>query len=85
MADTLSIILERRDPARNMARFYVLAIQSTLFGDVALQRAWGRIGQHGRERLDLYLNEAQAVEALDQWLERKLRRGYALRSSSACP
>jgi len=82
MADTLSLILERRDPARNMARFYVLSIQTTLFGDVALQRAWGRIGRHGRQRLDLYLSEGQAVEALERWLARKLRKGYRLRSSS---
>jgi predicted DNA-binding WGR domain protein len=82
MADTLSLILERRDPARNMARFYVLSIQPTLFGDVAVQRAWGRIGRLGRERLDLYRSEVHAVEALEQWLARKLRKGYALRSSS---
>lgn len=32
------LVLERRDPARNMARFYVLTIEPTLFGDVALVR-----------------------------------------------
>ena len=26
------LVLERRDPARNMARFYVLTIEPTLFG-----------------------------------------------------
>jgi len=82
MADTLSLIPERRDPARNMARFSVLSLQPTVFGDVGLQRAWGRIGRHGRQRLDLYLSEAHAVEALEQWLARKLRKGYALCSPS---
>ena len=37
------LVLERRDPSRNMARFYVLAIEPTLFGDMALVREWGRI------------------------------------------
>src|SRR2546430_13587584 len=35
------LVLERRDPARNMARFYVLTIEPTLFGDTALVREWG--------------------------------------------
>lgn len=33
------LVLERRDPALNMARFYVLSIEPTLFGDAALVRA----------------------------------------------
>ncbi|WP_433996279.1 WGR domain-containing protein [Bradyrhizobium jicamae] len=47
------LVLERCDPARNMARFYVLTIEPTLFGDTALVREWGRLGQRGRRRLDL--------------------------------
>ena len=31
------LVLERRDPARNMARFYVLTIEPTLFGGVTPQ------------------------------------------------
>ena len=46
------LVLERRDATRNMARFYVLAIEPTLFGDTALIREWGRIGSAGRRRLD---------------------------------
>ena len=38
------LVLERRDPSRNMARFYVLAIEPTLFDDMALVREWGRVG-----------------------------------------
>jgi hypothetical protein len=30
--------------SRNMARFYVLAIEPTLFDEMALVREWGRIG-----------------------------------------
>lgn len=70
------LVLERRDPARNMARFYVLSIESTLFGDVALVREWGRLGTQGRRRLDLFREHVTASEALDAWLSRKVRRGY---------
>ena len=75
-------VLERRDPARNMARFYVLTIEPTLFGDTALVREWGRLGQRGRRRLDLFDGQVQAVEALESWLERKIRRGYVPRHSA---
>lgn len=72
------LVLERRDDARNMARFYVLAIEPTLFGDAALVREWGRIGAQGRRRLDLHADHAAAAEALETWLMRKARRGYRL-------
>jgi predicted DNA-binding WGR domain protein len=75
------LVLERRDPSCNMARFYVLAIESTLFGDAALVREWGRIGSLGRRRLDLHADMATAAEALDVWLDRKARRGYRVRAS----
>jgi predicted DNA-binding WGR domain protein len=78
MTDQLHLVLKRCDPSQNMARFYVLSISETLFGDVALRRAWGRIGREGRQRLDLYESETLAIEALDRWLRRKLRKGYVL-------
>jgi predicted DNA-binding WGR domain protein len=70
------LVLERRDPSRNMARFYVLAIEPTLFGDTALVREWGRIGSRGRRRVDLIADPAKAAVSLDLWLARKQRRGY---------
>ncbi|MDF1600294.1 WGR domain-containing protein [Mesorhizobium sp. YIM 152430] len=72
----LQVVLQRRDCARNVARFYVLAIEPSLYGDAALMRAWGRIGSLGRQRLDLYASAAEAGEALEAWLARKVRRGY---------
>lgn len=81
MSDT-SWILERRDPTRNMARYYLVAIEPTLFGDTALLRQWGRIGTQGRQRRDLYRTEVLAQEALRTWLRRKAKRGYSIRSPS---
>jgi predicted DNA-binding WGR domain protein len=42
------IHLTRTDPDRNMARFYTMTLQPTLFGEWALLREWGRIGSAGR-------------------------------------
>jgi predicted DNA-binding WGR domain protein len=70
------VVLERRNASRNIARFYVLAIEPTLFDEMALVREWGRIGSWGRRRLDLHPNRAAAAESLDAWLVRKVRRGY---------
>lgn len=71
----LQVVLERRDCARNVARFYVLAIEPSLYGDAALMRAWGRIGSLGRQRLDLYASAAEAGEALEAWLAHSNGRG----------
>ena len=73
------LVLERREPALNLTRFYVLSLEETLFGETALVREWGRLGTRGRRRLDLFEARAQASEALESWLGRKLRRGYERR------
>lgn len=76
------LVLERREPSANMARFYVLSLEETLFDDVALVREWGRLGTSGRRRLDLFEARAQASEALETWLSRKQRRGYDVRTGT---
>jgi predicted DNA-binding WGR domain protein len=74
------LVLERVDRAKNMARYYVLSVEPTLFAEWALVRRWGRIGDAGRTRIDLHLSPPLAQIALDTWLERKRRRGYQLRA-----
>jgi len=39
------IRLERREPARNIRRFYAITVTRTLFDGWAVVREWGRIGQ----------------------------------------
>lgn len=68
----IHIVLQRRDCARNVARFYVLAVEPSLYGDAELVRAWGRIGSLGRGRPDLYATAGEAGEALEDWLARKV-------------
>jgi predicted DNA-binding WGR domain protein len=84
---SLHIVLERVDPARNIARYYVLSIEPTLFAKHTLIRRWGRISGLGRERLQFFRSEdaSRAQVTLETWLTRKRKRGYALRSEPARP
>jgi predicted DNA-binding WGR domain protein len=47
----LQILLQRRDCSFNAARFYVFAMEPSLYVDAVLVRAWGRIRSLGRQRL----------------------------------
>lgn len=76
------VAMESICPAENRFRYYVLSIDETLFGDIALVREWGRIGTNGRRRLDLFDDRVRAISTLEQWLERKRRRGYEVVESS---
>ena len=70
------IHLTRTDPARNMARFYTMALQPTLFGEWALLKEWGRIGSAGRLVSSRFASEQEAALAMAEHLEAKLRKGY---------
>jgi predicted DNA-binding WGR domain protein len=69
-------LMRRIDAARNMARFYALAIEPSLFGDVALVRCWGRIGTKGRSRVMLFADAEAARRQLARLIAAKERRGY---------
>ena len=86
-SSSLHIVLERVDAARNIARYYVLSIEPTLFAKHTLIGRWGRIGSVGRERLQFFGGEdaSQAQVTLETWLARKRKRGYAPRSEPARP
>ena len=74
--ETSPTYLRRIDAARNMARFYSLSIQPTLFGGASLVRNWGRIGTNGQVKVETF-DEAQEVDGAFSRLERaKRRRGY---------
>ena len=72
----LPLHLHRIDAALNMKRFYQLAIQPTLFGDVSLVRHWGRIGTQGQSMMQTF-TDPEAAHAAFHRLERiKRGRGY---------
>ena len=73
---TTPVILRRVDPDRNMARFYRMQMQPTLFGGMTLIREWSRIGQAGTCRHDQHDTAEAARLALDTLMAAKPRRGY---------
>ena len=75
MTEVLHLV--RRDPSRNLARFYRLELGRTLFGEVVLIRRWGRIGTEGQRR-EVVLPDHETGQAdLTRWVRRKQGRGYA--------
>lgn len=76
IAQPYHLYVERVAPEKNMARFYALTVQPTLFGGVAVVRAWGRIGTRGQEMVQLFDNEGEAVSLFLDVLREKRRRGY---------
>jgi predicted DNA-binding WGR domain protein len=70
------VYLARREPSRNLARFYRMAIVPTLFGGWALWREWGRIGSGGQVRADQFPNAGAALLALQALVRAKKKRGY---------
>lgn len=72
----LHVDLVRIVPSENMKRFYGIALQPTLFGEVAVVRSWGRIGTRGRAMAVTYQTAEQAAEACSELECQKHRRGY---------
>lgn len=68
--------LEKRQPAKNVSRFYRIAVLRNLFGEWTLCREWGRIGHGGQVRMDWFVDEEQAVAALIALEASKRQRGY---------
>lgn len=73
-----TIQLRKVDPSQNMARFYMLTIQPSLFGEWCLVREWGRIGSPGRVTSTPFPSPGEAQAALERWQRAKVRRGYSL-------
>lgn len=72
------VYLRRTDPAANMARFYLMSVQPTLFGEWELVREWGRIGAGGQVMRIVYPTLDEAAAALMGLWRKKFRRGYRL-------
>ncbi|AYG70284.1 WGR domain-containing protein (plasmid) [Rhizobium sp. CCGE531] len=70
------LYIERADAARNMARYYVLEISTTLFGDTCLTRRWGRIGFGGQTMAHHFADERDAVGMFRTLTRQKWARGY---------
>ncbi|OCP08992.1 WGR domain-containing protein [Ensifer sp. LC13] len=70
------LYVERTDPRENMARFYAMSIEQTLFGQACLTRRWGRIGVTGQSMVHHFEDEMEAVTLFLDVLKSKRKRGY---------
>ena len=70
------VALRRIDRDKNMARFYAVTIERTLFGDWAVVRRWGRVGTSGRTMETWFSEPSPALACADQHETAKRRRGY---------
>ena len=69
-------LLHRIDPDLNMARFYRVEVTPDLFGQVIVERRWGRIGGRDQCRLASFLTTVSAEAAASSLVRAKERRGY---------
>ncbi|MDB5537850.1 MAG: hypothetical protein JWQ65_2725 [Devosia sp.] len=76
IAQHYRLYIERKDAGQNMARFYALSIEETLFGQICLVRRWGRIGTRGRTVQHSFDDEGEAVALFLDLLIAKRTRGY---------
>lgn len=81
IAQQYQLYIERRDPRQNMARFYALSIEETLFGRARLARRWVRVGTIGRTVQHSFDDEGDAVHLFLELLRAKRDRGYRPRSA----
>jgi len=71
------IYLERHVPADNVHRFYVIDINSDLFGKWTLIRTWGRIGApRGQSLATSFETQVEADEVCAEIVSKKSKRGY---------
>lgn len=68
--------LHRVDPEANMARFYIIDVAPTLFGELSVVRTWGRIGTYGRTSVETCTTAGDAEAAAARTLRQKMGRGY---------
>ena len=79
----MRVDMARFDADANMNRFYSVQLTQSLFGEVGVERQWGRRRTSGRCRLDWYGNDRDAESALSDLVKAKLSRGYILKSGRA--
>lgn len=76
IAQPYQLYVERTDRAKNMSRFYAMAIEPNLFGEACLTRRWGRIGAKGQTMVQHFEREQDAVMLFLDLTRQKRNRGY---------
>ncbi|XKM38337.1 WGR domain-containing protein (plasmid) [Rhizobium ruizarguesonis] len=82
IAQPYQLYVERKDRAKNMARYYAMSIDANLFGELCLTRRWGRIGTKGQTLIHHFEREQDAVSLFLELTRQKRARGYRTRSAA---
>ncbi|SMF56510.1 WGR domain-containing protein, predicted DNA-binding domain in MolR [Xaviernesmea oryzae] len=82
IAQPYHLYVEKIDASKNMARYYAMSIEPTLFGDACLTRRWGLIGTGGQKLVHHFQCEEEAVELFLALLRQKRLRGYGSKYNS---
>lgn len=74
----MRLLLQQRPDGPDAPRFVQLMLQPDLLGAWTLVRETGQIGGRSTVRRQQFLNQAEAVAALEQARDQQLKRGYQL-------
>lgn len=67
------------DPTRNRFRYYELAIDTDLWGNVILVYHWGRLGTNGQRQVNWPASEKRIATLLEKTAQVRALHGYTLR------
>jgi len=71
------VFLTRIDVSQNMARWYIIEVQPTLFDELAVVCGWGRIGTaYERWRVLPVDSQDKADEMVETIVRKKVKKGY---------
>ncbi|MCL4302959.1 MAG: WGR domain-containing protein [Anaerolineae bacterium] len=76
------MLLHRIDPAKNMARFYLVEAAPSLLDSFAVLRVWGRIGGAQQHKITPCASAAEAEQLAERLIKRKIKRGYKVAGDS---
>lgn len=74
----MRLFLQQRSDGRDAPRFVQLMLQPDLLGGWTLVRESGQIGGRSTLRREQFLDQASALEALEQARDQQLKRGFQL-------
>lgn len=74
----MRLLLQQQPDGSDPTRFVQLMLQPDLLGGWTLIRETGQIGGRSTVRRQQFLNQAEAVAALEQARDQQLKRGFRL-------
>ena len=81
----MRLLLQQRPEGREAPRFVQLMLQPDLLGGWTLVRETGQIGGKSTVRREQFLDQQQAVAALESARDQQLKRGFQLMFAEGAP